>query len=48
MRRVGNVTYTFFWADLWLGGSSLCVRFKRLFDLIENKSSTVVDMFVLG
>jgi len=32
---------------MWLGGTPLCVQFMRLFDLVENKSSTVADMFSL-
>jgi hypothetical protein len=34
----------FFWSDPWLGGAPLCMRFLRLFDLADNKLSTVAEM----
>ncbi|GAU10924.1 hypothetical protein TSUD_426660, partial [Trifolium subterraneum] len=37
VKRVGDGEATFFWTDPWLGGSPLCERFGRLFDLAENK-----------
>ncbi|GAU10220.1 hypothetical protein TSUD_423930, partial [Trifolium subterraneum] len=41
VRKVGDGTESFFWTDPWLGGTPMCVRFGRLFDLAVNKSSTV-------
>jgi hypothetical protein len=38
----------FFWTDPWLGGVPLFKRFRRLFDLAENKSSIVADIFSSG
>ncbi|MCH93561.1 cysteine-rich receptor-like protein kinase, partial [Trifolium medium] len=46
--KVGNGFDTFFWTDPWLDGTPWSERFRRLFDLTENKSSTVVEMFSLG
>jgi hypothetical protein len=40
-KKVGDSLDTFFWTDPWLDGLSLWERFRRLFDLSENKSSTV-------
>jgi len=37
-----------FWTDNWVGGVSLCVRFSRLFELVENKWCSVEDMVRLG
>jgi len=48
MRRVGNGADTFFWTDPWLGGAPLCVRFRRLSNMAQNNSITVVDMCGLG
>ncbi|PNX54624.1 hypothetical protein L195_g048244, partial [Trifolium pratense] len=39
---------TFFWTDPWVDGTSLRERFGRLFDLAENKSASVADMFMQG
>ncbi|MCI43573.1 protein kinase, partial [Trifolium medium] len=47
-RRVGNGVETFFWSDPWLGGIPLSVRYRHLFDLSLNKSSTVAVMSDLG
>jgi hypothetical protein len=47
-RKVGDNLNTFFWTDPWLGGFSLRDKFRRLFDLAENKSSTVAEMSSLG
>jgi hypothetical protein len=41
------VTDTLLWSDPWLGGSPLCQKFERLFDLAETKSSTVAEMYSL-
>jgi hypothetical protein len=38
-RQVGNEVDTFFWRDLWLESVPLNVRFSRLFDLSNNKTS---------
>jgi hypothetical protein len=48
LKRVGDGMNIFFWSDPWLGGTPLCVRFRRIFDLTVNKSSTVGDMLSLG
>jgi hypothetical protein len=45
---MGDGTMTFFWTDLWLDETPLCQRFPRLFDLAENGSSTVAEVFRLG
>ena len=34
--------------DRWIGGTPLSVRFRRLFDLAENKSITVANLFSMG
>jgi len=48
-RKVDNGRDTFiFWTNLWLGGHSLCVWFRCIFDLAENKSNTVAVMCDLG
>jgi hypothetical protein len=47
-KKGGDGSDTFFWTDPWLGGAMLCERFRRLFDLTENKSSTVADLFSSG
>ncbi|CAJ2666781.1 unnamed protein product [Trifolium pratense] len=47
-RKVGNRLDTFFWTDPWVDGTSLRERFGRLFDLAENKSASVADMFMQG
>ncbi|KEH41231.1 hypothetical protein MTR_1g046940 [Medicago truncatula] len=43
-----NSRFLSFGGRLWLGSVSLCERFPRLFDLSENKSITVADLFSLG
>jgi hypothetical protein len=48
LKKVGNGMENYFWTDLWVGGSPLCVRFRRLFYLAENRSSMVAYMFSLG
>ncbi|GAU18484.1 hypothetical protein TSUD_366670 [Trifolium subterraneum] len=47
LKKVGDGYDTLFWSDPWLGGSALCERFRRLFDLAENKGS-VAEMTSLG
>ncbi|MCH92232.1 beta-glucan-binding protein, partial [Trifolium medium] len=47
-KKVGGGIDTLFWIDLWLGGIPLCVRFRRLFDLAEDKSGTIAEMSSLG
>ncbi|PNX54400.1 cysteine-rich receptor-like protein kinase [Trifolium pratense] len=48
VKRVGDVSDTFFWTDPWVDESPLCERFGRLFDLAETKRCTVAEMFSLG
>ncbi|MCI03096.1 heat-shock protein [Trifolium medium] len=47
-RRDDNGVETFFLSDPWLGSVPLSVRFRRLFDLSLNRSSTVAVMSELG
>ncbi|GAU10676.1 hypothetical protein TSUD_426400, partial [Trifolium subterraneum] len=47
-RRVGNGVDTFFWTYPGLGGVPLSVRYRRLFDLSTNQSSSVAEMCGLG
>ncbi|CAJ2656620.1 unnamed protein product [Trifolium pratense] len=47
-RKVGDGSDTFFWTDPWVDGTSLRERFGRLFDLAENKSASVAEMFMQG
>jgi len=47
-KKVGDGSDTLFWLDKWVGSVPLCVRFRRLFELCENKFGTVADMFSLG
>ncbi|GAU29502.1 hypothetical protein TSUD_115240 [Trifolium subterraneum] len=47
-KKVGDGVETFFWTDPWVVGNPLCERFGRLFDLAENKSESVAEMFSLG
>jgi hypothetical protein len=37
VREVGDGTSTLFWKDPWLGGFSYDIRFRRLYELVENK-----------
>jgi hypothetical protein len=48
VKKVGDGTKTFLWTNPCLGGTPLCERFGRLFDLAVTKSSTVAEMFLLG
>ncbi|MCH81729.1 receptor-like kinase, partial [Trifolium medium] len=48
VKRVGDWSDTFCWTDPWVEGTPLCERFRRLFDLAENKSASVAEMFSLG
>ncbi|CAJ2644534.1 unnamed protein product [Trifolium pratense] len=48
LRQVGDGSDTFFWTDPWVDGTSLRDRYGRLFDLAENKSATVAEMFMRG
>jgi hypothetical protein len=48
MRRVGDGAETLFWLHRWMGGIPFSVRFHRLFDLAENKTITVANLFSLG
>jgi len=45
---VGDGADTLFWHDAWLGGVPFCVRFRRLFELAVDKSTTVAYMFSSG
>ncbi|WJX74571.1 hypothetical protein P8452_58208 [Trifolium repens] len=47
-RKVGDGTDTLFWTDPWVGGTPLCERFRRLFDLAATKSRTVAEMYGAG
>ena len=47
-KKVGDGTDTLFWFDRWLGLVPLCVHFRRLFELYENKSIMVATLFSLG
>lgn len=44
-KKVGDGTDTLFWFDKWLGSVPLCVRFRMVFELFENKSITVAHLF---
>jgi len=46
--RVGNDASTLFWLDRWVGDAPLRDQFRRLYDLSENKLSTVAQMFAWG
>ncbi|GAU22739.1 hypothetical protein TSUD_138630 [Trifolium subterraneum] len=48
LKKVGDGSDTFFWTDPWEEGIPLCERFGRLFDMEENKSVSVAEMFALG
>jgi hypothetical protein len=45
VRRVGDGSDTSFWYDRWLGDVPFCDRFRRLFDLTENKFMSVANLF---
>ena len=47
-RRVGDGVATSFWSHRWIGGSPLCARFPRLFDLAEDKTISVASLFSKG
>jgi len=46
--KEGNGSSTLFWFNRWLGEVPFQVRFRRLFDLAENKLMTVAQMYDLG
>jgi len=46
--HVGNGANTLFWVDKWVGDAPLSVRFRRLYDLCEDKLCTVAEMFAKG
>jgi hypothetical protein len=48
VRKVGDGVDTYFGYYRWLGGVPFCVRFNRLFELVENKSTSVASMYSLG
>jgi len=39
---------TRFCNDMWFEEVAMCVRFRRMFDLVENKDVTTVEICVLG
>jgi len=41
---VGNECDTSFWNDLWLGNSRLAEQFPRLFNLSQDKASSIANM----
>ena len=45
---MGNGKDTFFWTGRWRGDEVLCIRFRRLFDLSNNKWTSVADIKRLG
>jgi hypothetical protein len=47
-RKVGDGVDTYFWNDMWLGGSPFSVCFRQLFDLVVDKSCSMSTMFSLG
>ncbi|PNX86922.1 cytochrome p450 [Trifolium pratense] len=47
-KKVGDESGTYFWTGPWVDRTHLCERYKRLFDLAENKSTLVAVMFSLG
>jgi len=46
--RVGNGVTTWFWLDRWVSDVPLCEKFRRLYDLSDNKLATVAQMFHWG
>jgi len=48
VRKVRDGADTLFWYDCWVGGVLFSMRFRRLFDLAVDKSTTVRSMFLLG
>jgi hypothetical protein len=48
VRRIGNGADAFFWTDPWLRGAPLSARYRSLFDLSNNKLSSVAVMSKLG
>jgi hypothetical protein len=47
-RVVGDGYITLFLKDPWLDGVPFLVKFSRLYELIENKLTTVTEMNILG
>jgi hypothetical protein len=45
---VGDGNSTIFWIDPWLEGQPLMVRFRRLYELADNKLVSMEDMFTIG
>lgn len=48
IRKLGNGVRTCFWTNGWLGEVSLCVRYRRLFELAVDRGISVADMRELG
>ena len=44
LRRVGDGSDTSFWRDRWLREALFCERFRRLYELTENKFMSVADL----
>jgi hypothetical protein len=40
-KKFGNGNRTSFWHDVWIGDQPFCVRFKRLWDISENRNICV-------
>jgi len=47
-RKIGSGVDTCFWTDRWLGKVPLCVRYRRLFELVGDRGISEVDMRELG
>jgi len=45
---VGDGSSLLFWNDPWKEGVTFFVRFRRLYELPENKMVSVSEMFNLG
>ena len=46
--KTRNRLHTLFWLDRWLGDMPLRASYPRLYDLSDNKVSTVAHMYALG
>ena len=44
-REVGDGSSTLFWRDQWLDGVPFNVRFRRLYQLNDNKLTALADVF---
>jgi hypothetical protein len=41
---MGNSEQTRFWEDVWIGNSSLCTRFPRLFSVSQQQEASVASV----